>query len=82
MILVGSWIVVGFFSAIGWYGANYYVITPYLPEPVYKEKRVEEVKAKQDDTKQYYPQNSGLSAFIPLYKFCKPMLKFNIGEKA
>ena len=51
MIIVGTWIVVGFFSAIGWYGANYYVITPYLPEPVFKEKRVEETKPKQDDAK-------------------------------
>jgi hypothetical protein len=34
-------IFIGFLSAIGWWGANYYVITPYLPEPVYKEKKVE-----------------------------------------
>jgi hypothetical protein len=51
MILVATWTIVGFFSAIGWYGANYYVITPYLPEPVFKEKKVEEVTTKQNDTK-------------------------------
>jgi hypothetical protein len=51
MILVATWTIVGFFSAIGWYGANYYVITPYLPEPVFKEKKIEEVQPKQDDTK-------------------------------
>jgi hypothetical protein len=33
---------VGFFSAVGWWGANYYVITPYLPEPVYADKKVKE----------------------------------------
>jgi hypothetical protein len=45
--MIIEWIVVGFFSAIGWWGANYYVITPYLPEPVYAEKKQEE-KKKQD----------------------------------
>jgi hypothetical protein len=34
-------IFIGFLSAIGWWGANYYVITPYLPEPVFKEKKAE-----------------------------------------
>ena len=34
-------IFIGFLSAIGWWGANYYVITPYLPEPVFKEKKTE-----------------------------------------
>ena len=42
----------GFLSAIGWWGANYYVITPYFPEPIYAEKRIEEKKkAEQQDTK-------------------------------
>jgi hypothetical protein len=52
-MLVAEWLVVGFFSAIGWWSANYYVITPYLPEPVFKEKRVEETKTeiKKDETK-------------------------------
>jgi hypothetical protein len=36
-------IVVGFLSAIGWWGANYYVITPNLPEPIYA-KKVEDKK--------------------------------------
>jgi hypothetical protein len=39
-----EYIVIGFLSALGWWGANYYVITPYLPEPVFKEKKVEEKK--------------------------------------
>ena len=39
-------IVAGGLSAIGWWGANYYVITPHLPEPVYAEKKVEVEKAK------------------------------------
>ena len=34
----------GFLSAIGWWGANYYVITPHLPEPIYAAKREEETK--------------------------------------
>jgi len=38
MILVGTWVVVGFFSAIGWYGANHYVIEPYFPPPIERKK--------------------------------------------
>ena len=45
--MVIEWILFGFFSAIGWWGANYYVIAPYLPEPVTAEKKVEE-KPKQE----------------------------------
>ena len=41
-------IIVGAFSAIGWWGANYYVITPHLPEPVYAEKKEE---TKKEETK-------------------------------
>ena len=37
-------IFLGFLSAIGWWGANFYVITPYLPEPIYEAKRIEEAK--------------------------------------
>ena len=37
-------IFLGFLSALGWWGANYYVITPYLPEPVYAEKKQEQTK--------------------------------------
>ena len=50
-MLVLTWITVGFFSAVGWWGANYYVIGPYLPEPEYsyaakhkEEKKTEESK--------------------------------------
>lgn len=42
--MIAEYIVIGFLSALGWWGANYYVITPYLPEPVFKEKKVEEIK--------------------------------------
>ena len=31
----------GFLSAFGWWGANHYVIEPYFPEPIKKEKKVE-----------------------------------------
>ena len=48
-MLVLTWITVGFFSAVGWWGANYYVITPYLPEPVYAEKKLEKVEQKKED---------------------------------
>jgi hypothetical protein len=40
-------IFLGFLSALGWWGANYYVITPYLPEPIYAEKK----KAEEQETK-------------------------------
>jgi hypothetical protein len=41
-MLVLTWTVVGFFSAIGWYGANHYVIEPYFPPPI--ERKKEEVQ--------------------------------------
>lgn len=47
MILVGTWVVVGFFSAIGWWGANHYVIEPHFPEPIVKEKKAEVPKKEQ-----------------------------------
>jgi hypothetical protein len=52
-----EYIFIGFLSALGWWGANYYVITPYLPEPIFKEskaetKEVKEVKEVPDGTKE------------------------------
>ena len=41
--MIAEAIFLGFLSALGWWGANYYVITPYLPEPVYA-KKVEDKK--------------------------------------
>jgi hypothetical protein len=40
-MIVATWVVVGFFSAIGWWCANLYVIDPYFPEPIKKERKVE-----------------------------------------
>jgi hypothetical protein len=37
--------VYGFFTAFGWWGANHYVIEPYLPPPI--ERKIE----KKDDQK-------------------------------
>lgn len=48
--MVVEYIFIGFLSALGWWGANYYVITPYLPEPVFKETK--EVKEVPDGTKE------------------------------
>jgi hypothetical protein len=31
-------IVYGFFTAFGWWGANHYVIEPYLPPPIERKK--------------------------------------------
>jgi hypothetical protein len=49
--MIAEAIVIGFLSALGWWGANYYVITPYLPEPIYANKRteVEQTKEKKDE---------------------------------
>jgi hypothetical protein len=38
-MIIAGWVVVGFFSAIGWYGANHYVIEPHFPPAI--EKKVE-----------------------------------------
>ena len=37
--MIVEYIVIGFLSALGWWGANHYVIEPYLPPP---QVRVEE----------------------------------------
>lgn len=39
--MIVEYIVIGFLSALGWWGADYYVITPYLPKPVSAEKKEE-----------------------------------------
>ena len=39
-MLVVEWVVIGFFSAMGWWSANHYVIEPYFPEPIVKEKKI------------------------------------------
>jgi len=40
--MIIEYIIIGFLSAIGWWGANHYVIVPYFPETVVKEKKAEE----------------------------------------
>jgi hypothetical protein len=47
--MVIEYIFIGFLSALGWWGANYYVITPYLPEPVFAEAKEEKKEAKTTD---------------------------------
>jgi hypothetical protein len=37
--MVIEYIFIGFLSALGWWGANHYVIEPYFPEPIVKEKK-------------------------------------------
>jgi hypothetical protein len=39
-MLIVEWVVIGFFSAMGWWSANHYVIEPYFPEPIVKEKKI------------------------------------------
>jgi hypothetical protein len=51
--MVIEYVVIGFLSALGWWGANYYVITPYLPEPVFKESKVTD---KKEEPKLVTPQ--------------------------
>ena len=39
--MIIEYLLVGFFSAIGWWGANHYVIEPYLPtEPIEQTEQV------------------------------------------
>jgi hypothetical protein len=45
--MIVEYIIIGFLSAIGWWGANHYVIEPYFPEPIVKEKKVEEHKEEK-----------------------------------
>jgi hypothetical protein len=46
MPAIAELLIGGFFSALGWWGANHYVVEPYLdPKPVTIEKKQE----KKDD---------------------------------
>ncbi len=38
-MLALEYIAIGFLSALGWWGANQYVIDPYLPPPIVKESK-------------------------------------------
>jgi len=40
-MLILEWTIVGFFSAIGWWGANHYVIEPHFPQSITMEKKDE-----------------------------------------
>ena len=44
--MIIEFIVAGFFSAIGWWGANHYVIEKYFDPPAI-EKKTEDNKEKQ-----------------------------------
>jgi len=48
--MIIEYIFIGFLSALGWWGANYYVITPYLPEPVFKETATVDKEKKETKT--------------------------------
>lgn len=39
-MLAVAYIIIGGLSAIGWWGANHYIIEPYFPPPI--EKRIDE----------------------------------------
>ena len=44
-MIVAEYIAIGFLSALGWWGANHYVIEPYAPPPI--ERKVDDLKEKQ-----------------------------------
>jgi len=35
-MIILEWTIVGFFSAIGWWSANHYVIEPHFPQKIEK----------------------------------------------
>lgn len=40
-MLILEWTLIGFFSAIGWWGANHYVIEPHFPQEITMENKDE-----------------------------------------
>ena len=40
--MIVEYIVIGFLSALGWWGANHYVIEPYAPPPIERKKEQNE----------------------------------------
>lgn len=45
--LIGTWIVVGFFSAVGWYGAQKTVLEPYA-DPYFAKQKVVQTETKPE----------------------------------
>jgi len=43
-------VVYGFFTAFGWWGANHYVIEPYLPPPIERKEEKKEVPKNERAT--------------------------------
>lgn len=41
--MIVEYIVIGFLSALGWWGANHYVIEPYFPPPIERKEEKKEV---------------------------------------
>ena len=71
--LIGTWLLVGFVSAIGWNVADETVNKPYLDPYIAKkigtDAKVTTPPSEQD--KQLYPQKQRPFGVIPLYKFCR-----------
>ena len=40
--MIIEYIFIGFLSALGWWGANHYVIEPYAPPPIERKKEQNE----------------------------------------
>lgn len=51
--LIGTWMVIGFFSAIGWGAADKAVVDPYIKPAI--------AKAQQTETKTEEPKNENQS---------------------
>jgi hypothetical protein len=50
MSVIAELLIGGFFSALGWWSANHYVVEPFLdPNPATMEKKQEKKQEKPDD---------------------------------
>jgi hypothetical protein len=61
MHAIAEFIVGGFFSALGWWGANHYVIEPHLdskPVTIEKKQEKEDDKPERKDTGMVVPEKS------------------------
>ena len=48
-MFIAEYIIIGALSAIGWWTSNHYIIEPYFPEPIVKEKKVEKTSDASKD---------------------------------
>ena len=70
--LIGTWLLVGFVSAVGWNVADETVNKPYIdPYLAKKWARIINQRRQMHKINNNIPKTAAFTASFPLYKFCR-----------